>query len=300
MTIEPGPYMLARRVFCFDEINEMQKDDAKYIGECLENGECHIAKAMNALVKTDAALLGACNPDKGSFKTDQDAKPLENQVSIPEAILSRFDLKIIMRDIQSEERDREIAEFMSEQYLPDGDCVLGEFISAEWLRKYLVVADTVIPVATRESNKVLDDYFVRIRKEFSNSDNMKVTKRQHRALHLLSEAHAKVRLSETVDVQDAQAAVDLFDMCLRNLDISAAISGDPVSRKTKGSLPQLIIQAITDISGGTNGTRKASEMSVVTALKKQGYQESKIMETIQQMKITGTLMEPTNGLLKVV
>ena len=59
-TIEPGPYMLANGgVFCLDEANEISKDDAKYIGECMENGECHITKAVNVIVKTEAPLLAA-------------------------------------------------------------------------------------------------------------------------------------------------------------------------------------------------------------------------------------------------
>ena len=44
-SLETGPYMLANGgVFCLDEANEISKDDAKYIGECMENGECHITK----------------------------------------------------------------------------------------------------------------------------------------------------------------------------------------------------------------------------------------------------------------
>jgi len=302
MTIEPGPYMLARRVFCLDEANEMQKDDAKYLGECMENGECHITKAMNALVKTEAALLAACNPDKGSFDTGPDAKPVSKQVSIPEAILSRFDLKILMTDTQNEERDREVAEFISDLYLSDGEQILGDFIAPDIMRKYLTIAEKIDPVGTPAANKIIVDYYVNIRKEFNNSDDMKVTKRQLRALHLLSQARARVRLSDKVEEQDAKDVVDLFDMCLRNMSTGPTSAANQITSEKwkRGNLPHLIIEAITEISGGTNGTRKASEMSVVIALKKKGYEESKIEEAIQKMKNAGSLMEPTRGLLKVI
>ena len=301
MTIEPGPYMLAQRIFCYDEINEMQKDDAKYIGECMENGQCHITKAMNALVKIDAALLAACNPDKGSFNTGPDGKGLADQISIPEAILARFDLKIMMTDVQDETRDREIADFMSDLYLPDGDRKLGDFILPETIRMYLVLAEKVMPVATREGNKIINDYYVNVRKECGNGDNMKITKRQHRALHLLSQAHARIRLSETVNEQDAQAAVNLFDMCFRNVNTepSGRLNQSRSEKRHKENLAYLVINAITEISGGDNGTRKASELSVITALKKKGYDEGKIEGVIRALLHEGKLSEPVNGLLKV-
>jgi replicative DNA helicase Mcm len=301
MTIEPGPYMLARRVFCLDEANEMQKDDAKYLGECMENGECHITKAMNALVKTEAALLAACNPDKGSFDLSEDAKPISKQISIPEAILSRFDLKILMTDTQNEERDRQVAEFISNLYLEEGEKSLGDFIEPDTMRKYLTIAEKIDPFGTQESNKIIVDYYIAIRKEFSNSDNMKITKRQLRALHLLSQARARIRLSPKVEEQDAKDVVEVFDMCLRNMSTGPGGQVQITNEKGKrGNLPQLIIETITEISGGTNGTRKASQLSVVTALKNKGYEKSRVEDAIQNMMRTGVLMEPTRGLLKVV
>ena len=66
------------------------------------------------------------------------------------------------------------------------------------------------------------------------------------------------------------------------------------------SLATLIISTIIEIGGGESGTRKASELSVVTALKKKGYEESKVEGYIRKLKEEGRLMEPVNGLLRVI
>jgi DNA replicative helicase MCM subunit Mcm2 (Cdc46/Mcm family) len=106
-------------------------------------------------------------------------------------------------------------------------------------------------------------------------------------------------LRDKVLAEDAQAAIDLFDLAFRNVNTDGQGRLNPGMSEIKGreSLPVKIINTIMSVGGGT---RKASEMSVLTALKKEGYDEEKVMEKIRMMMREGKLMEPTTGLLQVI
>jgi replicative DNA helicase Mcm len=295
-TIEPGPYMLAHGgVFCLDEANEISKEDAKYIGECMENGECHITKAVNVVVKTEAPLLAACNPDDGIYDTNLG---LAKQVSLPDAILSRFDIKIILTDEIRQGRDRELARFIGKT-LRSGYKNQDGIILPGMLRKMIAYARTVNPELTDEVDTIIEDYYERIRVESKSRNHMTVTTRQLLSIYHMAEAIARIHLHPKVFAEDAQRAISIFDMAFRNVNTDQQGQLNPGISEVKGreSLPIKIITTIMSISGGT---KKASEMSVVTALKKEGYEEEKVLERIRMLLREGKLMEPQNGLLQVV
>jgi replicative DNA helicase Mcm len=298
LTIEPGPYMLANKgIFCLDECNMIAKDDSKYIGECMENGECHITKAVNALVKTEAPLLGACNPDNGSFDPNESyAKQIKK---IDESILSRYDIKILLLDLQDEEKDKRMAAFISGSYLPQEDKEQNTgIIEPEDIRKYIAIARECDPISTKEAGDLIDAYWVKVRKECGNDEKTKITHRQHATIHHLAEGHARTRLSKTVDIIDAQAAIDHFDMGFRNVntDSQGRLNLGMTEHQGKEGLPNAIIRTIKDLGGET---KKASEMSVINALKKSGHDEQKIENTIRLLLREGKLSQPLNGLLRI-
>jgi replicative DNA helicase Mcm len=297
-TIEPGPYMLAHGgVFCLDEANEISKDDAKYIGECMENGECHITKAVNVIVKTEAPLLAACNPDDGIYDTNLG---LAKQVSLPDAILSRFDIKIILTDEIRAGHDRELAHFIGKT-LRKGYKNKESTILPGLLRKMIAYSRTIMPELTDDVDTLIQDYYEKIRIESKSRNHMTVTTRQLLSIYHMSEAVARVHHHQSVLVADAQCAIDIFDMAFRNVNTDQQGRLNPGMSDVKGreSLPSLVISAITQISGGDNGTRKASELSVITELKKKGYDADRIEKTIRGLLREGKLSEPVNGLLKV-
>jgi len=295
-TIEPGPYMLANGgVFCLDEANEISKEDAKYIGECMENGECHITKAVNVTVKTEAPLLAACNPDDGVYHP---MEALAKQVSLPAAILSRFDLKIILTDNVGKERDRALAQHIGKTLRASHKTKDGT-IPPVLLRKMIAYARTINPELTDEVDAMISNYYEKIRIESQSRNHMPVTTRQLLSLYHLSEAHARLHLRDKVLAEDAQAAIDLFDLAFRNVNTDQQGHLNPGMSEIRGreSLPVKIINTIMAVGGGT---KKASEMSVLTALKKEGYDEEKVMEKVRMLLREGKLMEPTTGLLQVI
>lgn len=88
-----------------------------------------------------------------------------------------------------------------------------KMVSAAFMKKYIHVAKIIKPVLTQESASYIAEEYSRLRSQDSmSSDTARtspVTARTLETLIRLSTAHAKARMSKTVDLQDAEEAVEL-------------------------------------------------------------------------------------------
>ncbi|XP_032155559.1 DNA replication licensing factor MCM3 isoform X2 [Sapajus apella] len=88
-----------------------------------------------------------------------------------------------------------------------------KMVSAAFMKKYIHVAKIIKPVLTQESASYIAEEYSRLRSQDSmSSDTARtspVTARTLETLIRLATAHAKARMSKTVDLQDAEEAVEL-------------------------------------------------------------------------------------------
>ncbi|XP_069345220.1 DNA replication licensing factor MCM3 isoform X1 [Eulemur rufifrons] len=88
-----------------------------------------------------------------------------------------------------------------------------KMVSAVFMKKYIHVAKIIKPVLTQESAAYIAEEYSRLRSQDSmSSDTARtspVTARTLETLIRLATAHAKARMSKTVDLQDAEEAVEL-------------------------------------------------------------------------------------------
>ncbi|KAM8966436.1 maternal DNA replication licensing factor mcm3 isoform 2-T2 [Pelodytes ibericus] len=86
-------------------------------------------------------------------------------------------------------------------------------VSMQFIRKYIHVAKLIKPVLTSEASEYISQEYAKIRShDQMNNDRartMPVTARALETMIRLSTAHAKVRMSKTVDSQDAEVALEL-------------------------------------------------------------------------------------------
>ncbi|XP_064563273.1 DNA replication licensing factor MCM3 [Zonotrichia leucophrys gambelii] len=86
-------------------------------------------------------------------------------------------------------------------------------VSMEFMRKYIHVAKMIKPVLTEEAASYIAEEYSRLRSQSQmNSDVARtspITARTLETLIRLSTAHAKARMNKTVDMQDAEAALEL-------------------------------------------------------------------------------------------
>ncbi len=159
---------------------------------------------------------------------------------MPPSLISRFDLIFILTDNPSPEKDLALADFIvgvhqrgeykaakegsrDETAIPEVE--LGEDLDEnryrppyekEMLRKYVAYAKRLSPYMSNEVRKMIVDEFVAIRGA-GGEGTIAITARQLEAFVRLSEASARMRLSRTVDKQDAQRAISLVRFYLKTI-----------------------------------------------------------------------------------
>lgn len=208
--LEGGALVLADGgICCIDEFDKMSKDDRAAIHKAMEQQKIDVNKAgLNSTLMTRCSVLAAANPKSGRWD------PFGNigeQIDLPPSLLSRFDLIFIMRDVPEPELDARIAgHILRGDDIPDG-------LDPEMMRKYIALAQrTVKPERDAVADQVLTNYYLKLRR--SNKDGtVPITPRKLEDLKRLTEASARLRLSEVATEDDANIAVMVVDACLRDV-----------------------------------------------------------------------------------
>ncbi|OGS47922.1 MAG: hypothetical protein A3K68_01050 [Euryarchaeota archaeon RBG_16_68_13] len=212
---------------CIDEMDKMNPQDRSAIHEALEQQRISVAKAgITAVLQARCAVLAAANPKFGRF---DEHKYISEQIDLPPTLLSRFDIIFSMIDRPEAEKDRQLAEHILKGHRvgeiakrrEEGATASGTkeledpytpHFSPDFLRKYVAYAKRIYPVMTDEAMTAIEKKYLEIRKtgEAAGS-SVPITPRQLEAIIRLSEASARLRLSNEVTIDDADRAVRIVE-----------------------------------------------------------------------------------------
>ncbi|RLI49618.1 hypothetical protein DRO61_04830 [Candidatus Bathyarchaeota archaeon] len=322
-TLEAGALVLADMgIACIDEIDKMEETDRSSMHQAMEQQEISVAKAgINATLKARCAILAAANPKLGRF---DEFIPMHEQINMPPALLSRFDLIFSILDKPNRETDTALATHIlrthkagevSENILrskkskhtkEEQDGLMKNIMpifTPEFVRKYVAYAKrNIFPVMTDDASEVLKNYYVDFRS--ASEDSVPFTPRQLEAFVRLAEASARVRLSEEVTVEDAKRAISIIDQYLRRVgmdretgkfDIDIIATGISHTQQSRMRSIIDIIQKLCNASEDDNATRS----DIVSEAEIEGIESSKVEDALDRLKRHGQIYEPIHGKYRV-
>lgn len=285
--LEAGAMVLADRgLVCIDEFDKMSEADRVSIHEVMEQQTVTIAKAgIHATLNARCSVLAAANPVYGQY--DRRRRPQEN-IGLPDSLLSRFDLLFVVLDQLDPSVDRRIAShvirghryrrpgvglapelpnsilyhydsdddsdsddyafdvtkrrqkatnvWQRANYHPltnnlsinddiDYDQETEDVLSQDFLRKYLHFAKNRIePVLTDDAREAIASRYAEMRSR-QDERTLPVTARSLETIIRLASAHAKARLSHTVESDpDVTTAMDILGFALYHEQTESSIT----------------------------------------------------------------------------
>ncbi len=303
-SLEAGAMVLASNgICCIDELDKMGVEDRAAMHEALESQTISISKAnIQATLLARTTVLAAANPKFGRFDPYE---VLAKQIDMPPTLINRFDLIFPIKDLPDKDRDQKIAtHILSLHQSPELE--LPE-IPTKLLKQYLAYARRAVgPKLTDGAIEEIKEYYMEMRASESGGEEgikaIPISPRQLEALVRLSEASARIRLSDKVLRKDARKAVELLNFCLNEvgmdpstgkIDIDRIVTGITASQRSHISTIKGII---ADLEGSIGKTIPIED--VLKGAADSGIEDTKVEEVLERLKRSGDIFEPKRGFIQ--
>ena len=306
--LKAGALVLASGgIASIDEFDKISDEDKGALHEVMESQRVSVAKAgIVAQMRAKTSILAAANPEFGRF--DQ-SKSVADQFKIMPTLLSRFDLLFPIKDVLDPAHDKKLAEFVLDSHR---SAALGTEppissdepqIPNELLRKYIAYArKTIRPILSKAASDKLRNYYEDMRSMGRRGGPVSITPRQLEGLIRMSQAVAKMRLSNAVSVEDAEKSIRLMEFVLRQTAYDAttqALDIDMITGQQRSKIDKfnVVMDMVADM-------QKSSDMvevkAVLEAAKERGVDERTVMQLIDDKVTKGDYYKPKHGYIKIV
>jgi len=275
VTLEGGALVLADMgICCIDEFDKMEESDRTAIHEVMEQQSVSLAKAgITTTLNCRTTVLAAANPQFGRYNPYK--SPVEN-IDLPPALLSRFDLLFLLLDTIDVEKDKNLALHVCKVHSTFGggdggrkDNVTADDIyefkayDANFMRNYVRKAKTFEPLIDDELQRDIVAEYVNLREEEKGADRDSrksyTTPRTLLAILRLSQAHARARFSDKVEREDFNEAIRMMKASKESVAQSKPVQ--------KGVNPlDVVYDIIADLSRKETDTDGWLDISLVVSM----------------------------------
>lgn len=288
--LEAGAMVLADRgLVCVDEFDKMGENDRVAIHEAMEQQTVTIAKAgIHASLNARCSVLAAANPVYGQYDR---TRRIQENIGLPDSLLSRFDLLFVVLDQMDPETDRKIANHVIRGHryrsdhggaghdsdyddddsddeldddkvhsiwqrnrhssrqteFSDADPHSDDILQHDFLRKFLHFAKSRIrPELTEGAREFIANRYAEMRCR-QDERTLPVTARTLETVIRLASAHAKARLSGTVEASpDCEVAMDVLSFALYHEDGESKQSNDRADEEETTQQQELGVVEVSD------------------------------------------------------
>ncbi|KAL3282490.1 hypothetical protein HHI36_005673 [Cryptolaemus montrouzieri] len=275
MMLEGGALVLADQgVCCIDEFDKMADSDRTAIHEVMEQQTISIAKAgIMTTLNARVSILAAANPAYGRYNPK---RTVEQNIQLPAALLSRFDLLWLIQDKANRENDFKLAEHITYVHQHSKQPPLQiEVLDMTVMRKYIALCKLKRPSIPASLTDFIVDAYVSLRKEARNSKDMTFTSaRNLLGILRLSTALARLRLANIVEKDDVKEAIRLMEMSKDSLNQTLEHRGFKPP-----SINEKIFSIIRELAGDEKTVRYEDILAKCTS---KGYNPHAVDDCIEE------------------
>lgn len=307
MVLEGGALVLADNGICaIDEFDKMDDGDRTAIHEVMEQQTISISKAgISTTLNARTSILAAANPLYGRYNPR--ISPVEN-INLPAALLSRFDVLFLILDTPSREGDEELAQHVCHVHMTNGADPASAppsdtpsqqqngssdtpTFSPHEVRQYIALARTHRPTIPTSVSQYLTGAYVRLRQQQKRDESSKrafthISPRTLLGVLRLSQALARLRFAAEVVNEDVDEALRLVEVSKASLYTDGRNGGRGADQSVSSRIYQAVQGMRNSGAAAVGGARGEMDLRRVRELVLgKGFKEDEFERVLEEYEL---------------